>query len=436
MLRTDLTSPQYWFGRLNALTRPGGKISTDFIFAAASQILGRGSLILASILVANFMSAENFSTFTFFNLTVAMIATFSTLGLGVAASRIFAESTVTLDEDKRCEARSVLTLGFCSSVLAVCVLHAMPNTWLQGSMELARPVLYASVMAITLNAVLMGALSGRGEFGLMAAASVAGLLVLLGGVGAAISFSSVDLAIWSVLASMLLQIAMFCTRLLPLLGGEPGSASALFDRGRAAGVMQVAGPMFATSLLVGTVFWVLGRTLVGLEDGVSEFAKYAVGLQWFSFILLVPSITTRVFFPKIVRASMNDSADRRRLVLTNAGANLVVAAAFGALAILFGDLLLGVYGNGDVVDTDVFRLFVLAAVVASPVNGLGNALIARNPGPRRWLLLQVGWCLVALIIGLHLNGADSAASMAWALLSAYLFLVPCSLLALRQLKLL
>ena len=155
-------------------------------------------------------------------------------------------------------------------------------------------------------------------------------------------------------------------------------------------------PMFVTSLVVGTVFWALGRALIGGADGAAEFSKYAVGLQWFSFILLVPSITTRVFFPRIVRATVQDSENRRQLILTNAGTNFLVAATIGVAALLGGDTLLALYGNDEVTDVNVFRLFVLAAIVASPMNGLSNAIIARDPGPRRWLLLQVGWALVAL----------------------------------------
>ncbi|MCP5081987.1 MAG: hypothetical protein GY948_09855 [Alphaproteobacteria bacterium] len=436
MLRAELISPPSWFNRLSALTRPGGKLSTDFVFAALSQVLGRGSLILASILVANFMTVESFSTFTYFNLTIAMIATFSTLGLGVAASRIFAESTVGLDEGKRCEARSVLFLAALSALVAVCALHAMPDTWLVGSVQLSRPVLYASVMAITVNNVLLGAMSGRGEFGLMALAASAGLVVLFSGVAAAVHFGSVDFAIWSVLLSMTVQIVIFSTRLVPLLRAKNGSDSSQMSLRLAAGVMRIAGPMFLTSLVVGTVFWFLGRSLMGGENGVAEFSKYAVGLQWFSFILLVPSITTRVFFPRIVQASVRDSDEKRKLVIMNAGANFLVAAVLGAIAMAFGDVLLSLYGNDDVTDVQVFRLFVLAAIVAAPVNGLGNAIIARDPGPRRWLLLQVGWALVALLGALHFSATGTAASMAGALLLAYLCLVPSSLVVLKQLKLL
>ncbi len=436
MLKAEATSPDSWFARLTALTRAGGKIQIDFVFAALSQILGRGSLILASILVANFMTVESFSTFTYFNLTIAMIATFSTLGLGVAASRVFAESTVTLDDAKRSEARSVLGFAVLSSALAVSVLHAVPDAVLFGNVTLSRPALYVSVAAITLNNVLMGAVSGRGEFGLMAAAAIAGLATLLLGVGAAVQLGNVNLAIWSVLGAMVLQIGIYSARLAPMLKGTGPTLAGFFDFGTATRVMRIAGPMFLTSLVVGTMFWFLGRTVSGGEDGVAEFSKYAVGLQWFSFILLVPSITTRVFFPRIVRASVQDSDDKRSLVLTNAGANFLVAATLGAIAIALGDQLLLLYGNADVADLEVFRLFVLTAVVASPVNGLGNAIIARDPGPRRWLLLQVGWGLIALITALYLLSGSGAASMAWALLTAYLCLVPASLLVLKQLKLL
>ena len=430
MLIADLTSVQSRLGRMSG---PLSRISADFVFAALSQILGRGSLILASILVANFMTVESFSTFTYFNLTLAMIATFSTLGLSVAASRIFAESTVSLDADKRSEARCVLALALGSAFVMVALLHMVPDAWLLAGTGLSRPAFYASVMAITMNTVLMGAVSGRGDFRLLAIAGGAGLAVLLLAVAAAAQLGTISIAIWGVLASMTLQIGIYWTRLLPLLRG---SGSRLMSRALAVKVLGVAGPMFVTSLLIATVFWALGRHLLGAANGPAEFSKYAVGLQWFSFILLVPSITTRVFFPRIVRATVNDSAHRRPLVLTNTGANFLVAAAIGMGALLFDDTLLALYGNAHVTDAEVFRLFVLAAIAASPVNGLSSAIITRDPGPRRWLLLQVGWALVALFVARYVGLSTGAAAPAAGFLAGYLCLLPASLLVLWRMKLL
>ena len=432
MLSAHLTSAQSRLGRLSG---PLGKISQDFVFAALSQVLGRGSLILASILVANFMTVESFSTFTYFNLTLAMIATFSTLGLSVAASRIFAETTLARDEGKREEAASVLVLALASALLAACALPLLPSTWLAKNIDLGWAVVSASVVALTLHSVLLGALSGRGDFGLMALAATAGLLVLLGGVGVAVRFASVDVAIWSVLVSMVLQICIFSVRIRPCLRSPSDRRTPLVDKRAMTKVLGVAGPTFLTSLLVAALFWLLGRMLLAQENGVTEFSRYAVGLQWFSFILLVPSITTRVFFPHIVRASAQENANGRSLVLTNAGANLLVAAGIGTVALVCGDVLLGLYGNEQVADKHVFQLFVLAAIAAAPVNGLGNAIIAKGSGPSRWLFLQVGWAVIALASALYLTTHVTAASMAWSLLLAYLCLVPASLVVLKQQKL-
>ena len=430
MLSARLTSAQ---NRLGRLSEPLRKISQDFVFAALSQVLGRGSLILASIAVANFMTVESFSTFTYFNLTLAMVATFSTLGLSVTASRIFAESTVSLNEDKRSEARCVLALACGSALFMVTVLHMAPDAWLLAGTGLSRPVFYASVMAITMNTVLMGAVSGRGDFRLLAVAGAAGLALLLLAVAAAVRLGSVDIALWGVLASMVLQILIYWSRLLPMLRG---STSGVVSGALAAKVLSIAGPMFVTSLLIATVFWALGRSLLGAENGTAEFSKYAVGLQWFSFILLVPSITTRVFFPRIVRATVKGSARRRHLVLANAGANFLVAAVIGTGALLFDETLLALYGNAGVTDAEVFRLFVLAAVAASPVNGLSNAIITRDPGPRRWLLLQVCWALIALFSAQYVGVSKGASAAAIGFLVGYLALIPASLLVLWRMKLL
>ncbi|MCP5110415.1 MAG: oligosaccharide flippase family protein, partial [bacterium] len=183
------------------------KFSADVIYASLSQVLGRGSLIIASILVANFMATESFTAFTYFNLTLSMIATVSTLGLGVAASRIFAESAVSLDQAKRRELWTVLMLAFGSAALTVLMVHLLPREMLLAGVEFSRPMLYAAILAVTMNNVLIGALSGCGRFGTMALASVISLLALLVGVGVAAALGEVGLAIWAVLISTLLHLA-------------------------------------------------------------------------------------------------------------------------------------------------------------------------------------------------------------------------------------
>ncbi len=411
------------------------KFSSDVFYVAASQVLGRGSLILASLVVANFMLPEHFALFAYFNLTVTMIAAFATLGLGLAASRIFAESTIELGEAKRRELRTVLCLTLACALVAVLLLHVLPNRLVHADFDLNRGLLYSAILAVTLNNVVAGALSGRGAFRTMALAAAASLCTLIAGVGTAVYVANIELAILAVLASMLVQVSIQAHAIRALLGR--GNAESFLPRWRdVSRVLQIAGPMFATSLLVMSVFWLLGRFVLGGQNGVAEFSNYAIGLQWFSFILLVPAIITRVFFPRIVRAAKSETADKRRLVIANAGANFTIAGFIGCITLLFPDALLALYGAAGETARAAFPVFVLAAIVASPVNGLGNSIIARDPGPRRWLLLQVIWTLVALISVLYLFADRSAASSASALLLAYCCLVPASLFVLRRQKLL
>ena len=281
----------------------------------------------------------------------------------------------------------------------------------------------------------MGALSGRGDFKTMAVSSIASLVVLLTGVGIAASFNNTDIAILAVLASMLVQISIFFVVLLPLLKSAPGEAHRFASFSDVSKVLHIAGPMFFTSLIVGSIFWVLGRIILLEVAGTAEFSKFAVGLQWFSFILLVPAIVTRVFFPRIVRAAATNSAERKSLVLKNAGVNFCIAAAIGAATLFFSEFFLGLYGNQAVTSPEAFIMFVLAAIVASPVNGLGNSIIARDPGPRRWLMLQVAWCLLVVFGALFFFSEVSAANAGASLLLAYCCLVPASLIVLRHQKL-
>ena len=119
-------------------------------------------------------------------------------------------------------------------------------------------------------------------------------------------------------------------------------------------------------------------------------------------------------------------------MLANAGANLLIAVLIGGIVLLAGDQLLALYGNSDLASTSGFRWFIAAAIVASPVNGLGNAVIARDPGPRHWLSLKTLWALVALFVLLQADANAESAGVA--LFIAYLCLVPASLFVLRWQK--
>lgn len=406
------------------------KFSLDVLYAAISQALGRGSLILASILVANFMTTESFAAFTYFNLTVSAIAAFSTLGLGTAAARIFAEGNIDLDDAAKERMRTVLFVTAIAALLAALAVLVAPANLLSSAVQVDRPLLACAIALVTFNSVALGALSGRGSFDILALAAVLSTVVLLSGVAGAVVVESTSLAVLAIVLSMAAQFAVYLIVLRPVLSG---GASGLPSASECAATLQIAGPMFVTSLLVGGMFWVLGRIVLGAPGGVTEFSRYAVGLQWFSLTLLLPSIVTRVFFPRIVRAASEGEQQGRGIVFANAGANLLIAAAIGAILLLAGDLLLALYGNTDLADTSAFRWFIAAAVIASPVNGLGNAIIARDPGPRHWLSLKTVWALIALFALMHWGaGAENAGA---ALFTAYLCLVPASLAVPRWQKL-
>ncbi|MEM7430213.1 MAG: hypothetical protein AAF441_29485 [Pseudomonadota bacterium] len=409
-----------------------GKFSADVIFAALSQALGRGSLILASIIISNFMATQSFAVFTYFNLTISAIAAFSTLGLGTAAARIFAEGAAGAHEQTQARMRTVLLLATVAAVAGALAVLVLPAAWIGDLVHAHRSLLACGIALVTFNTVALGALSGRGAFGTLALAATLGSVVLLGGVATAALHDSTSFVLLAVIISMAAQAAVYLIALNRLLPGReegfPGSAEVR-------SVLQIAGPMFLTSLVVAGIFWVLGRIVLQQENGIAEFARYAVGLQWFALTLLIPSIVTRVFFPRIVRAASSENCEGRPLVLANAGANLLIAAGIGAVILLAGDVLLLLYGNAEITQSSAFHWFVLAAIVASPVNGLGNAIIARDPGPRHWLSLKVVWALLAAAATLHLTAEITAASAAFALFAAYCCLVPASLLVLRLQKL-
>ena len=67
-------------------------LAKNAFWALLCHVLSRGSLMLAAILLAREFETSSFAAYSYFQLTISMLATYAAMGLGVAASRFFAEA--------------------------------------------------------------------------------------------------------------------------------------------------------------------------------------------------------------------------------------------------------------------------------------------------------------------------------------------------------
>jgi hypothetical protein len=66
-------------------------LATNAVWSLLSHLLSRGSLMVAAIILARALPTPAFAAYSYFQMTVSMLAAYAALGLGVTASRYFAE---------------------------------------------------------------------------------------------------------------------------------------------------------------------------------------------------------------------------------------------------------------------------------------------------------------------------------------------------------
>jgi len=103
-------------------------LATNAVWALASHVLHRGSLMLGAILLARSLPTGDFAAYSYFQMTVAMLTTYAAMGLGVTASRFFAEYGHQRD-GAAAPLGTLLALSFGLAAVAFLVILLLPGAW-------------------------------------------------------------------------------------------------------------------------------------------------------------------------------------------------------------------------------------------------------------------------------------------------------------------
>ncbi|MGN5480388.1 hypothetical protein ACTMU2_37265 [Cupriavidus basilensis] len=189
-----------------------------------------------------------------------------------------------------------------------------------------------AVLALALETVPNGALLGLECYRPVALLSVIAATVLLLGASWAASTGSPEPAMISIISVSGLQVAAKSWIVIRKIGWEAISTWRTVNRSDLMKVCSFAGPMLLVSLLSSSGAWVLGQMILNGPGGPAAFARYAIGLQWFSLGLFLPAILSDVVLPRIIRAS-KEGFSAKELTKTSAGAAVLMASLISIGAI-------------------------------------------------------------------------------------------------------
>lgn len=152
-------------------------------------------------------------------------------------------------------------------------------------------------------------------------------------------------------------------------------------------------PLAATSWVQASVYWWM-KTVVVNYAGFADMANYDVGEQWKIQIMFIPAILSTVLLP--ILSSVNDNeTDRKKAIRINYYINVTTTLSLSLLIVLFGSLILKLYGPSY---NNPLPLYILACttVFDSISNVYGTALISANKVPLT-LISNIIWAIVLLI---------------------------------------
>lgn len=363
-----------------------------------AHLLGRGSLVVASILLARSLETVEFAAYSYFQLTVSMLAAYSALGMGVTASRFFAESGH-VSEDRAPPVGTLWVLSVLAGLMLALIVLSLPTHWVDGGLEIPRWLISLGVFVTALGVVPAGGILGLERYrDATLAASAAALIVVIGSLVAGRSGSAVG-AMWAFVVASLVQAAGNAFVVVREVGTHRLLALTRFGRPELAKIAGFAGPMTAVTLLSASGAWVVGRIILSGTSGEHEFKLYAIGLQWFSLVLLLPGMVSRVVLPRLVRARLapetDGGANPKAVIWGGVSASLISAVLVFLAGAPLSPWLWTLYGSNALAGTGLIVAFMFAAIPSAPANTIGNAIVA-NDAQWHWLLITSAW-FVSLI---------------------------------------
>ncbi len=374
-------------------------LATNTFWSLLSHVFSRGTLVVSSMILARSLDTSGFAGYSYFQLTTSMLTTCTALGMGVTASRYFAELSGGSCSENPPPLGTLWLVSVLMAFIAGTIVLFIPASIISPDLPVPRWLMALGVVVLSLNIVPTGGVLGLERYRSATVISgVSSLITLVLVFNAAAANSPV--------AGMMGIVAGSCIQFL-------GQSLLIFRRvgmdvlrrtlsiKKLGSVLGFAGPMFAVSILSATSVWLVGRIMLSGSNGEYAFSLYVIGMQWFSLAMLFPGIFSRVIFPVFVRFSVVGEVQAEKMGATllrkTSLAAVVTALVATLLVAAFSPVIVGFYGPDFSESAKVLVMFSAIAILSAPANIIGNALLARD-NQELWFLftLVTSILLVAL----------------------------------------
>lgn len=356
-----------------------------------SHLFSRGSMMLSAMLLARSLSASDFAMYSYFQLTSTMIATYSAMGIGITASKLFAELQCSDTLERHTHVvRSIGTLWmssiFLSSFVALIILF-LPSSLLNSGLKISALIFCIGVFVMALAIVPNGAILGLEKYKQVAIISFFTGLINLIGVYFSIREQNSTYSMIFLISSVFFQLVGETLIIRTSLGWDTFRRFFYFDKSKISSVAVFIGPMMFVSIFSASGMWVVGKIILNHDNTHYNFSLYAIGLQWYSLALFVPLMISRVALPIFIKSKNKDETNNK-MVSRSLYLSFLISFVFFGVGFLFKDQIIGFYGNSYSDFNMYIPFFLFVACINSPANILGNILIG-NDEQLTWMCIVI-----------------------------------------------
>lgn len=390
------------------------------------NVVGKFLQLLAFIFVARILGKEEYGQVGIVRSTINMFLIFSSVGMGVTATRFIAMYRVSNPyrayKVYNFSVKFVLWVGFFVSVLVFAfsdflAQNQLNNIHLGSALKIGALVLFL----LTISSVQTGALNGFERFRSVGIITSINGLVMLISVVAGSYFGGINGVIAGLgIAALVMVIQLYFSlkkniieikHKTELPNNELLKISKIFYEFSLPAVLQ--------GLVVIPVLW-WAKTFLIQKTGYGEMALYDVAEQWYYLVLFIPNSLSAIILPLLTNTNYDGSKEQyNKLLKVNLFINIGVTFVIAVFVAIFSPLIYRFYGNGFT-DYSPLLILLITVVICAANNVLGQVIVSKG---KMWIGFGVNalWAIWLILFTFVFIGKYQfgALGLAYAMLGSY-----------------
>ncbi|WP_276728076.1 oligosaccharide flippase family protein [Chryseobacterium carnipullorum] len=402
------------------------KIATSSFWILTGNIISKGTLLVATILMARFLSKEEYGQFGIIKSTILMFAMFAGMELGITATKYISQYKKT----DKLKVQKIVGLSNLIAIIISIILSIAIYCFAKPIAEqISAPNLYVEIRISafilffsSINGIQTGILNGmemfkEASFINVFAGIISSILLIISSIyfglkGVVFAFGS-NFIILFVFNFYVLKRSFYKDFDIKILSKDN------FDE--ISVIWKFSLPAIFAGLMVGPVTWLCNYLLVNQLNGYKEMANFDIANQWRNTILFIPVALSQIALP-LLSSSINDKEQYGMIFKKNLKLNLYIASVFVIFFIIITPVIVWFYGeNYNDIKIPLIIMFITTGFIAIN-NVIGQAIASQG---KMWIGFFVNFLWAGVLIGLSylfiviFNMGASGISLAY--LISYIF---------------